>query len=99
LFDEPVAIKRGVVYVASCHTDTGNYAYTHDFFEGRGVDSGPLHALANSVASGGNGVYSSSGRFSGNEIGHPHIAPDETYRATNYWVDVIFVPLSGGGGG
>jgi hypothetical protein len=47
-----------------------------------GVDSPPLHALANGV-SGGNGVYA---------YGSTSLFPTLTYNASNYWVDVVFNP-------
>ena len=55
-FATPVAIKAGTIYVASYHTNVGNYSSTQNYFTTLGVDSGPLHALANGV-SGGNGLY------------------------------------------
>src|SRR5262249_10262523 len=54
-FQSPVIIQAGTTYVASYHTDVGNYAATNDFFA-NGIDSPPLHAPADE-ASGGNGVY------------------------------------------
>ena len=43
--------------------------------------TGPLTALADGAA-GGNGVYRyGAGGF-----------PDQTYNASNYWVDVVFGP-------
>jgi hypothetical protein len=79
MFASPVAITANTTYVASYHTNVGNYAVNNNYFSS-GVDQAPLHALADGV-SGGNGVYaySSSPAF-----------PSSTYQASNYWVDVIF---------
>ena len=95
-FPEPIAIAKGAVYTASYHSDSGHYAFTHEYFAGQGVHRGPLHAMANGMVSAGNGVYADSGRSNNNEIGRLHLVPDQTYRASNYWVDVIFVPMSRG---
>jgi serine/threonine protein kinase len=84
LFPAPVPIKANVVYVASYHTTTGNYAADHHYFAAKGVDRGPLHALADGVA-GGNGVF---------RQGPGGTFPNETFQSLNYWVDVIFEPAS-----
>lgn len=78
-FASPVAIKAGTVYVASYFTSNGQYAYLTNGFSSA-VTSGSLTALA-STSSSGNGVYrySSSSAF-----------PNQTWRATNYYVDVMF---------
>jgi len=81
LFATPVAISANTTYVVSYHTTSGNYAYTYDAFATSSTDAPPLHALS-SGSSGGNGVYHyGRSRF-----------PSATYRSTNYWVDVMFVP-------
>ncbi len=77
-FATPVAITAGTIYVTSYHTSVGNYSSTQNFFATLGVDSGPLHALANGV-NGGNGLYLyGAGGF-----------PTKTFQASNYWVDVV----------
>ena len=84
-FDNPVAIIADTIYVASYHTDVGQYSVDENYFTGSGVDNGHLHALEDGE-SGGNGVYrygSSSG------------FPTNTYRASNYWVDVVFTDNTG----
>jgi hypothetical protein len=78
-FFSPVAIQANTVYVASYHTNTGNYAANNNFFITSGVDNGSLHALSAS-AGGGNGVY----------VYGASAFPSNTYQATNYWVDVVF---------
>ena len=77
-FATPVAVTAGTTYVASYHTNAGHYSSTQNYFTTLGVNSGPLHALANGV-SGGNGVYQyGTGGF-----------PSLTFQASNYWVDVV----------
>ena len=85
-FSSPVAVTANTVYVASYHTNTGNYAANNNFFASSGVDNAPVHLLQDGV-SGGNGVYaySASSTF-----------PSNTYQSSNYWVDVVFTV--GGGG-
>jgi hypothetical protein len=80
-FAQPVPITANTVYVASYHTNVGNYAFALDYFATAGADNGPLHALRNGV-SGGNGLYKygTSG------------FPNNTYRSSNYFVDVLFTP-------
>jgi Domain of unknown function (DUF4082)/Purple acid Phosphatase, N-terminal domain len=79
-FSTPVAISANTVYVASYHTNVGQYADDGNYFATSGVDNFPLHALENGV-SGPNGVYvySATSTF-----------PTNTYSASNYWVDVVF---------
>jgi hypothetical protein len=80
-FATPVAIAANTIYVVSYHTNIGNYANTVGAFASAGVDTPPLHALASGV-SGGNGVYIYGARA----------FPTQTFEASNYWVDVVFVP-------
>jgi hypothetical protein len=78
-FGAPVAVNANAVYVASYHTDTGNYAADNGYFANSGVDSFPVHLLQDG-ASGGDGVYAyGSTSF-----------PSNTYQSSNYWVDVVF---------
>ena len=79
-FTSPVAITANTVYVASYRTNVGHYSEDQYYFSGRGVDSPPLHALADGV-SGFNGVYGSAGSF-----------PSQGWHSSNYWVDVVFQP-------
>jgi hypothetical protein len=78
-FDNPVMINANTIYVASYHTNVGQYSVDENYFTGSGVDNGPLHALQDGE-SGGNGVY----------LYGPGGFPTNTYRASNYWVDVVF---------
>jgi len=79
LFATPVSITANTVYIASYNTSVGHYAGDINYFTGRGADNPPLHALADGV-SGGNGVYAygAAGTF-----------PNQTFNASNYWVDVV----------
>ena len=79
-FATPIPVSASTTYIASYHTDTGYPAATANGFASA-VDNSPLHAPSSS-ASGGNGVYiySSASAF-----------PNQTWNASNYWVDVAFV--------
>ncbi|MDD2542778.1 MAG: DUF4082 domain-containing protein, partial [Desulfuromonadaceae bacterium] len=81
-FATPVAITANTVYVVSYHTNGGHYSDDQSYFAGKGVDNGPLHALANGV-SGYSGVYAygSSSKF-----------PKQGWNSSNYWVDAVFKP-------
>ena len=81
-FTTPVAITANTVYVASYHTNVGHYANDDNYFAAAGVDNGPLHALRDQAGQ-NNGVYS---------YGANPTFPRSSYRATNYWVDVVFSP-------
>jgi parallel beta-helix repeat protein len=80
-FSSPVLIKANTTYIVSYFAPNGGYAYDNGYFANSRYDGGPLHALS-SAESGGNGVYryGSGGGF-----------PKNSYKSTNYWVDVIFV--------
>ena len=82
-FSTPVAVTANTVYVASYHTNIGNYAANNTFFRHSGVDNPPVHLLQDGV-SGGNGVYaySASSTF-----------PSNTFQSSNYWVDVVFTTV------
>jgi PKD repeat protein len=82
LFSTPVRITANTVYVASYLAPRGRYAGDNYYFSSRSVTNGPLTALQ-SGASGSNGVYA---------YGSSVVFPSSSYRATNYWVDVIFTP-------
>jgi subtilisin family serine protease len=78
-FATPVAINANTTYVASYHTNVGHYADDQNFFA-TGFDNAPLHALADG-SSGGNGVYA---------YGSGSNFLNQTWFASNYWVDVVF---------
>jgi len=78
-FSNPVSITPGTVYIVSYHTNTGFYSVDRNYFA-TAHPSGALTAPA-SMSSGGNGIYVyGGGGF-----------PTNTYKANNYWVDVVFV--------
>jgi hypothetical protein len=79
-FASPVAVSADTTYVASYFAPNGRYSVTQNFFTSAGVDNGPLHALADGVQ-GGNGVF---------RYGASSVFPDQTWAASNYWVDVVF---------
>ena len=79
LFSEPVSITPGAVYVASYYNPAGIYAATSGGLTDAVFNGQSLTGLGND-AEGGNGVYSYAG---------PGF-PTNTYKATNYWVDVLF---------
>ncbi|MCP3141490.1 DUF4082 domain-containing protein [Pyxidicoccus xibeiensis] len=78
-FSSPVAISANTTYVASYHAPNGAYAF-NDAGLASGVSAAPVHALPGTT-SGGNGVYKygPSGSF-----------PTDSFRDSNYWVDVLF---------
>ena len=80
LFATPVTIASNTVYVASYHASNGHYSEDDYYFQGKGVDNPPLHALADGV-SGGNSVYA---------YGSSSAFPNQTWNAANYWADVVF---------
>jgi hypothetical protein len=81
-FSPPVSITANTVYVASYFAPSGHYSATSSYFALSGLDSPPVHLLANGV-SGPNGLYAYSSRSAYPATGSP---------GTNYWVDVVFVP-------
>ncbi len=84
-FSQPVAIKAGVTYIASYHTNVGHYSDDIGFFSKGAVTNGPLTALANG-ADGPNGVY---------QYGAASAFPANTYNGSNYWIDVVLTSLVG----
>ena len=78
-FASPIPISANTTYVASYYSVAGQGA--GDPYELKtGVAQGPLTAPASSAV-GGNGAYSSKNVF-----------PKSSYEASNYYVDVSFVP-------
>jgi hypothetical protein len=79
-FAAPVAINPATTYVISYFSPVGEYSSDGGFFAATGVDTPPLHALANGV-DGVNGVfvYNTASAF-----------PNQSFNSTNYWVDVVF---------
>ena len=82
-FSNPVSLTPGATYEISFSTGGGYFGVTTNSFGSSGVTNGPLHALANSSSTGGNGVYGTMGRF-----------PTVNGNGMNFWVDVLFTPSS-----
>jgi methionine-rich copper-binding protein CopC len=80
-FSSPVPVTAGTTYVASYLAPSGGYSVDSAYFAGKGVTNGPLTAPQSSTISLGNGVY---------VYGSSSTFPNNTYNATNYWVDVVF---------
>jgi Domain of unknown function (DUF4082) len=80
-FSSPIPISANTTYVAAYFVSGGHYAGDNNGLA-KGVTSGPLVAPG-SAQVGGNGVY-----HYGASIGFPN----QTYQASNYWVDVSFTP-------
>lgn len=80
-FANLVAITANTVYTASYHAPAGHYADDRNFFTTTSVDRMPLHAPATGAVTPGNGVY---------VYGSTSAFPNQTFQASNYWVDVVF---------
>jgi hypothetical protein len=80
-FSTPVAINANTTYVAGYLAPKGHYSITTSAFATEGFANAPLAALANTVSA--NGVFASSATST---------FPTSTFNATNYWVDVDFMP-------
>jgi hypothetical protein len=79
-FSSPVAVTAGSAYVVSYYAPNGHYSVTGGAFNATSTDNAPLHAPA-STSSAGNGLYLyGAGGF-----------PTDTYIASNYWVEPIFI--------
>src|SRR3954447_5678214 len=78
-FSSPVPITAGTTYIASYEAPHGEYSADGSYFA-NSVTNGPLTALSSS-SSGGNGVYT---------YGSSNPFPNNSYNASNYWVDVVF---------
>ena len=71
-------MTAGSTYVAGYFAPNGHYSFNSQAFASA-VTNGPLTAPANSTIP--NGVYAGSQGF-----------PQNSFNATNYWVDVLFAP-------
>ncbi|WZP01133.1 DUF4082 domain-containing protein (plasmid) [Isosphaeraceae bacterium EP7] len=77
-FASPVTIQPNTIYVASYLAPQGGYASDANYFASA-YTSGPLSVPANGSVF----RYGSGGGF-----------PTQTWKATNYWVDVVFKPTT-----
>jgi hypothetical protein len=75
----PVAIAANTTYVVSYFAPSGHYSATSGAFASAGLDTPPLHALANATSPNGLYSYGSASGF-----------PTSSFNASNYWVDPIF---------
>jgi hypothetical protein len=80
-FAAPVAITAGTTYVASYHTNTGEYSSDAGLLA-NAITNGPLTAPS-STSSGGNGVFA---------YGAAGLFPTNSFNSTSYGVDVVFKP-------
>ncbi|PUA79779.1 N,N-dimethylformamidase beta subunit family domain-containing protein [Nocardioides currus] len=80
-FASPVAVQAGQTYVVSYTAPQGRYAVLSDAFELAGIEADPL-SVPGGFAGGESGVYANS----------PTGFPDQSFRNTNYYVDVLFQP-------
>ncbi len=78
LFDAPVPMSPGDVYIASYFVPIGYYSAVNEYFA-TSVTSGPVTALSSSEAD-GNGVY----------VYGSTAYPEFTYRSSNYWVTPLW---------
>lgn len=78
-FASPVSLAANTTYVAAYYTSNGAYADDTNGLTNGGTN-GPLTAPTSSAV-GGNGVYTYSTGF-----------PNQTWNASNYYVDVSFTP-------
>jgi Domain of unknown function (DUF4082)/Fibronectin type III domain/Bacterial Ig domain len=79
-FASPVAIQANTTYVAGYLAPKGHYSDNGPTLA-NAIVSAPLRTIANSASPNGVYAYSSTTTF-----------PTNTYQASNYWVDVLFVP-------
>jgi hypothetical protein len=80
MFANAVTIQANTTYVISYHTNVGRYSVTENYFSVTKVN-GPLTALKDGT-DGGNGVY----RYGNSAF------PTLTFKASNYWTDLVFIP-------
>ena len=81
-FSTPVAIQANTTYIVSYYCPNGHYSYDQNYFASATTNA-PLTALQNSSAS-PNGVY----------VWGSSAFPNQTWNASNYWVDLAFVPAA-----
>ena len=72
-------MTAGTAYVVSYYSASGDYAFQQGFFQSA-YEGSPLTAPADAAGS-PNGVFRYGAGF-----------PTQTFQASNYWADVVFVP-------
>jgi hypothetical protein len=80
-FATPVPISPESLYVVAYLAPNGNYSATSNAFATSAVTNLPLSSPATTTSP--NGLYEYTGSLA---------FPTNTYKATNYWVDVVFTP-------
>lgn len=80
-FSKPPQISADTTYIASYHSGSGWYTFAYGAFS-EAIDNPPLRALADGE-DGSNGVFAYG----------PSTFPTSGYKASGYWVDVVFEPL------
>ena len=78
-FSPAVPVTANSVYVASYHAPRGHYAVDLSYFQ-QAVDRPPLRAFENNTTLNGVFRYDTASSF-----------PDQSFNASNYWIDVVFV--------
>jgi hypothetical protein len=78
-FASPIPISPNTTYVAAYYAPSGQYTDTV-YGLTNGVTTGPLTAPASATV-GGNGVFV-----------YAHAFPNQTYKSSNYYTDVLFTP-------
>ena len=82
IFAVPIRLTADTSYVASYHTVKGHYSNDVNYFATTGRTNGPLYAFRDGEG-GHNGLF---------HYGSTSGLPNETWKATNYYVDVVFTP-------
>ncbi len=80
-FATPVQVTANTTYIASYLAPNGGYSVNSGQFSSSGYDNSPLHALASSAYTNGDGLYLYSGSAA---------FPTSSFNGSNYWVDVVF---------
>ena len=88
IFDNPVEIDPGQEYVISYFAPNGRYSVSYDYFATNAISNGPIVASAN-VNGGGNGVF---------RYANQSVFPNQSYRSSYYWIDLIFDSTTVSGG-
>jgi parallel beta-helix repeat protein len=78
-FSSPVPIEAGEQWVATYHAPNGGYSVTEDYFQA------PYSNEGLTIMKDG-GLYA---------YGPPDTLPTNSYRSSNYWIDVILEPADG----
>ena len=80
-FSTPVLINPETTYMAAYFAPNGHYSVTPEAFASVGLANPPLQALANGLSPDGVYAHSASSVF-----------PTNSFNASNYWVDLDFLP-------